>query len=1292
MKVKTTLALGGAIVIFASLSACWVQDPVYVEKTPGAPAQTETSNQQMTGHSEAPSGQIEVKKDGPDGTEWQNEQVMDLNKEAPRSWAMSFGKLENAFKILPENSEYYRSLDGTWKFAWVAHPAGRFIGFQNPDFDVSAWGTIPVPGSVEAYGHGTPIYCNQPYPFRNTAWQTKKTWPKVMFNELLPANYTMHVEANGVSEYRRDFEIPANWDGREIFIQFNGVESFFYLWINGKYVGFSKDSRNPAAFNITKYVKPGKNVVAAEVYRNSDGAYLECQDMFRLSGIMRSVNMYALPQVHIRDFQITTIPEKQGKYDGNWNLKVTYNFNAPLPEGYKVSPVLYDASKGQVSSTHEIANIQAQNGVQEITMTFASPKLWSDEKPYLYTLISALKDAKGNVVEYVPNVVGFRQIEIQKEKFLLNGKAFKCKGVNRHETDPRYGHYVPREVQETDVKLLKQGNINHVRNSHYPQDDYFYYLCDIYGITVQDEANIESHGFYYGDDSLSHPKEWEKAHVYRNVNMVQRNKNHPCVIMWSLGNEAGPGNNFVTAVNAIKAIDSTRPTHYERNNNIVDMGSNQYPSVDWVRAMAKNKNRNKPYYISEYAHNMQNALGNFADYWEAIELSDNIFGGSIWDWVDQGLYDPFARKEAKLSYDRKKKIFYGSSFGDAPNSGQFVLNGTIFSDRRPEAGYYEVKHVHQWIKATPADDGKNIEIYNKYYFKDLSDYSLTLSLLQNGLVIKEKEVTIPHVSARSKVKIENPFYSTQIPAGIHASIRAEFKHKEGNGLWAEKGFVQAYDQWELPLELVPMKVVSNETKVVPETNQSTYIAKATNGLFEVRFNRVTGQLSGYAYGEKQMLASEWTLDAVRCASSNEEGVMQNALRAGFRKFIPSVVADSFVETTDSVGHCVVYTAQVKYLPKTREEVNAFGNANSKLLQKGTPNSNGIHFIVNYEWRIYDDGIVNCQSAIIPQNDPGFQLSRIGYNVKLNPILNQVTYFGRGPWENYVDRKSGAMIGMWNTTVKDMFEPYPRPNDMGNRENVSMVSLSEGHKTREYRPSFNVISLNGTTFGFSALEYTVTDLMDVSHFTELKNEPEQTVLTLTAASRGLGGASCGPSPMSRDIIRTNKAFTLDFQISPKPTNIAYAVPRANIGRTVSKVNKGIEVLGCSSAEPGDAEAPENVLDGNENTLWHTQYGVTLTKYPHSIDFVITNGKGLKGITFCPRQGGNTNGDIKDYEVNVSNDGKVWRKVASGTFPNNKSKKTILFNKTEKVKFFQFKGLSEQRGADYASVAEITPIFE
>ena len=569
-----------------------------------------------------------------DGTEWQDLSRMSLGREKTRAAFAPFADERAALEILPWKTDRQICLDSdtAWKFKWVKEPSLRPVGFEMLDYDVSGWETIKVPCSWQAYGAngkggwGTALYTNVRYPF-------KMNPPYVM--DEPPKNFTNYDARNPVGSYRRDFELPASWKGDRVFLKFDGVDSFYYLWVNGKYVGFTKDSRCAAEYDVTDIVKPGKNTVALEVYRYSDGSYLEDQDMFRLSGIFRSVWLVRRPQTYIRDFFARAKPAKEGKYDGDWTLTVESECNVES-EKCKVNVALYDMDGGSVS-------LVATGKQGEYLVN--SPKLWSHETPNCYKLVLSLVAGNGErgtgngvTLECVSTLFGFRESKIINGRYCLNGKKVKLCGANRHETDPMYGHYCPHERQEEDVKLLKRANCTLVRNSHYPQDDYWYYLCDLNGIALMDEANVETHGMGYGKGSSSHDPRFTLATVWRNMNMVERNKNHPSVIFWSHGNESGPGKNFKAADDAVHERDWSRPTHYERDWSASDIDSNMYPSVDRVRRRAADVNSKRPYFLCEYAHNMMNAMGNLKDYQDAFESSDVIIGGCIWDWVDQGLY------------------------------------------------------------------------------------------------------------------------------------------------------------------------------------------------------------------------------------------------------------------------------------------------------------------------------------------------------------------------------------------------------------------------------------------------------------------------------------------------------------------------------------------------------------------------------------------------------------------------------------------------------------------------------
>lgn len=1227
----------------------------------------------------------------PTGLEWEQEQNLSYNKEPARAWAFSFADEANAKKVLPWFSARWRSLDSrtAWKFKWSKDPASRPVGFQEPAYDVSGWETIVVPASWQTLGAhperkkgwGTALYANQPYPFA-------RNWPKVMTEP--PKHYTSYAARNPVGSYRRDFEVPAEWAGEEVYVQFDGVDSFFYLWINGKYVGFSKDSRNPAAFRITPYLTKGRNVLAAEVYRHSDAAYLECQDMTRLSGLFRTVQLYAVPKLHVRDFFATAWPLDWNKMKGAWEVTVDVeleNLNAALdPAAATLSAKLFDAQGNEVKpmkprdfpwdgiAEKKVDLVGQRSWKTGLKLRFDAPKLWSAECPNLYTLVLELRDKEGKLIEAVPSQFGFRRVEVaahngQKEKrFWVNGQKIKLKGVNRHEADPWTGHTVPNEAVEEEIRLMKAANINHVRCSHYPAAPYFYYLCNKYGIYVEDEANIESHGYYYGKESLSHPVEWLDAHVDRIMNMVERNKNQPCVVIWSLGNEAGPGRNFAIAERTIKARDFTRPTHYERNNSIVDMGSNQYPSVGWVEWKAKQTKDEKPFYISEYAHNMMNALGNFADYQDAIESSDVILGGAIWDWIDQALW-----------YDSpvtgKRILAYGGDWGDHPNSGQFVCNGTILAGRIPEPGYYEVAHVYQNIKATL--DGRKVTIRNKNYFRPLDYVEARWTLLKNGR--PTEQTGIFDVAGLGPQQSKTFALPVRVPRTLDGyDLKVEFLLKADDGL-LKKGFAVAADQFALQPRQ-PLPVVATG-KVTAEATDTAFTVKGPG--FAATFNPATGTLTQYTQNGKPLLKRPMYVDAFRCPSSNEVGKGNEWAQQGLRDLVP--VKGAITDVKPQPDGTLTFATTTTVMGRQLERLVEFGGGNPTTFERlATPvTERNTHFVVNAAWKAYPDGTLTMQSALLPRGR-NIELGRLGYGLELDGALANVTYEARGPFENYPDRKTGAFPGIYASTVREMVVDYARPNDMGNREEAHWATLAD-----KAGAGLTVAALNGDTFAFSALPHSATELCLTKHPQELPAS-DKTVLTVLATNRGLGGASCGPGPLSRDIPRADKPYRLNLAIRPAtapqgPVREA----KAELDESMPPPPETFTVVECTSQEPGNEGS--KVCDGDPATIWHSQYGVTLGKFPHSVTIDLRKPRTLKGIVCLGRQEGGVNGRIKDFRVEVSSDRKTWATATEGQLQDNTAAQKVFFAKPmPNVRYLRFVGLSEQRGQEYASMAEISII--
>ncbi len=1232
----------------------------------------------------------------PTNLEWEQEQNLAYNKEPARAWAWSFTDVDAAKKILPRYSKRWMSLDSdsAWKFKWAKDPASRPAGFQDPAYDISDWETIVVPASWQAMGAkpgnaggwGTIIYSNQRYCFQ-------RDWPYVM--KTPPKHYTNYEARNPVGSYRRDFEVPADWAGEEVYIQFDGVDSFFYLWINGQYVGFSKNSRDPASFNITRFLKPGKNVVAAEVYRYSDASYLECQDMTRLSGIFRTVQLYAVPKVHIRDFFATTEPldwKAMQRGEGIWEVVVDVemeNLNKDLvPAKATLSAKLYDAQGKEVPAM--VPQDYPWDGISEksfdligqktwttgLKLRFDNPKMWSAEVPNLYTLMLELRDADGKLIEAVPSQLGFRKVEVAahdgqvEKRFWVNGHKVKLKGVNRHESDPYMGHYISEEQLEKEILLMKAGNINHVRCSHYPASAYFYYLCNIHGIYVQDEANIESHGYYYGKESISHPVEWRDAHVDRIMTMVERNKNQPCVVMWSLGNEAGPGRNFAIAERTIKARDFTRPTHYERNNDIVDMGSNQYPGVGWVVWKASHTADPKPFYISEYAHNMMNAMGNFADYQEAIESSDVILGGAIWDWIDQAMW-------TDMPDTGKRVLAYGGDWGDHPNDGTFVCNGTILADRTPEPSYYEVQHVYQNMTATLADD--TLVIKNKNYFRSLDYVTAKWTLYKNG---EPTEATgtldISGIAPQATKTVKLP---VRIPRDLNGyDLRIEFLLNQDEG-FLKAGTVVASNQIQLKAQ-APIPVAAEGKLRMKETDDAIFVKGGKNG-FMARFSKKDATLTHYAVNEKNLLKAPLKVDAFRCPSSNDVGKWNEWAMQGLHNLETIAAEVQSVTENDNGTIIVMTTATVR--GKELAQLENFPGAGPTVFKPIAmqPSERNTHFVVNTAWTVYPDGTITVQSVLLPRGR-NVELPRLGYALTLDDDLENVKYLARGPFENYPDRKTGAFPGVYTTTVEGMVEYYPRPNDMGIREEAKWVTLTSDKGT-----GLSICALNDGDFAFSALPYTPVEMTVTKHPQEFP-ESDKTVLTLLCTNRGLGGASCGPGPLDRDIPRANVPYHMNFAIRPAALETAPIREQViALDETMPPPPETFTAIECTSQEPGSEGA--KVCDGDLSTMWHTQYGVTLGKYPHSVTLDLNKARTIKGISCFGRQDGGANGRIKDFRIEVSADRKTWKVAGTGTLADTSDQQDIHFAQPiTDVRYLRFVGLSEQRGQEFASMAEISII--
>jgi len=1241
-------------------------------------------------------------KEAPTGKEWESVEELALNKEYPRAYFFSFDNEAQAAQVRPEKSPYWLSLNGQWRFHWCKTPNERPKDFYKTNYDASGWDMTPVPSNWNVQGiqkdgklkYGLPIYVNQPVIFYHE--RKVDDWRQGVMRTP-PQTWTTYEYRNEVGSYIRYFEVPREWKGREVYIDFDGVDSFFYLWINGKYVGFSKNSRNAASFNISKYLKKGQNKLAVEVYRNSDGSFLESQDMFRLPGIFRTVALRSTPKVQIRNLNVLTDTDNLT----DWQLKVTAevrNLSKKEAKDYRLQYAVYknilykdDAQKvDALQATTEVQAV-APNAIEKVSAAIdvKQPDMWSAEAPNRYVLVAQLVDKKGKVIEAASTYFGFRKVEIKETKaeddsfgkagryFYVNGKPIKLKGVNRHETHPEQGHVVTHAQMEEEVMLMKRANINHVRCSHYPPDPYWFYLSDKYGIYLEDEANIESHEYYYGKESLSHPKEWEKAHTARVVEMVEAAYNSPSIVIWSLGNEAGPGQNFVTAYNHLKTLDTSRPVQYERNNDIVDMGSNQYPSVAWVKGAATGKYDIKyPFHISEYAHSMGNAVGNLADYWEAIESSNYICGGAIWDWVDQALtnYTP----------DGKPYAAYGGDFGDFPNDGQFVMNGIIFADRTVKPQYYEVQKVYQNIKVKKLSFD-TFQITNKSYFEPMEGYEGVWKLYRNGDLVEERSFDVSPLKPQKKGVVT--IAPKRMDSKSEYIVVIEFR-QAADKPWAKQGFVQAREQFVIQEagQKPAIATVAEGNALELSPDQKMIVGKD----FSVMFDFDKGTIETLKYGNNTIIEnSGLALNAFRAFTNNDRWAYQQWFAKGLHNLQHKALAKSVKANADG-SYSYSFTVQSQAPNAAKIEGGTASGRNKIVELTDRPFTDAdFRFVTNQVFTVYPDGSIEVQASIA-SNDDFVNLPQLGYLVTMPKTYFRFTYYGRGKQDNYSDRKSGAFLGIYESDVLKEVGNFPKPQDVGHHQDSRWAALTNMRGA-------GAIFVGTQPMDVAALPYTAQEMTLAGHPFELPN-PSATYLQLNIATTGVGGNSCGPTPLQRDrVMATQHRF--GFIIRPAQAKLAEAAnvsasteAPAFVAGLINRSTIPMKVIFASSEEVGAGNAT-HLVDGNPNTIWHSAYSVTVAKHPHWVDFDLSKEVSFKGISYLPRTDEAGNGDVKDFSISVSDDAKTWKEVHKGSFSQNRgTPQQVLFKSPVKVRYVRFTALSEQYGQDFASGAEFGLIAE
>lgn len=1020
--------------------------------------------------------------------EWQDETLLGFGKDAPTASFIPYPSLDTARERGP--SPFQQSLNGSWKFHWVNHPDRRPANFYRTDFNDSAWPEIRVPSNWQTEGYDVPVYTNQRYPFLCQP-------PLVM--ETPPDHYTTFYDRNPVGSYRRTFTVPSHWIGRRICVRFEGVDSFFYLWINGQYVGFSKDSRTTAAFDLTPHLVEGENQIAVEVYRYSDGSYLEDQDFWRLSGIYRDVFLVAHAPEGIRDFLIE--PRLDSDLQGG-----TLNVTCEVPQDARLAIHLFDAEANLVKTG------AASDGIAELTVE--APRLWSAEIPYLYVVVLVLTDAAGGVIECASTRCGFRRIEIQDGVFWLNNVAIKLRGVNRHEHTYRDGHAVSVESMIEDIRLMKQANINHVRTAHYPNHPAWYDLCDEYGLYVMDEANVESHGCGYEEKSLSHFPSWRAAHVERCTNMVYRDRNHPCVIFWSLGNEAGPGENFQHAADAVRALDPTRPLHYERANWVADIDSIMYAHLEWMEDEAAGP-RNRPFYLCEYGHSMGNAVGNLHNYWQPIESSPHMLGGCIWEWMDHALP---ARTPEGAEYPA-----YGGDFGDQPNDGLFIADGLLFYDRSPKPAYWELKKVHQPIRLSwSPDHPARVVVCNRHDFTDLENFLIRWEMIEDGKTSTFGEWMDLSLAPCESTEIEFPLRPDPSTQDAWLTLRVCLREDTP---WAEANFEIAAEQ--LFFTSQKASPFSRRPQLSPPKGKSSLQLEESlkdwliaGKDFEVRIGKSAEPTFQWQVEGHVLMDRPPGLNAFRAPLDNDwRWIGDSWFVHGLHNLNPCIVES----TVESVASDVISLSTKIYWAANQgaRVESAVREGRVRLVSQPIPTET-LRFSTLMRWQIRNDCTIRLTCQITPAG-LSIVLPRLGLLFSLPTAWDQVRYLGRGPWENYPDRKSAAFVNVNELTVKEMLTPYAKPQDCGSRQDVRWLEIFS-------RGGEGLHITCRTPLAAAALPHSPMELTVASHPHELP-APERTWLSLDARQLGIGGNSCGPPPHEIDWVRPDPV-TLDLTMKPR----------------------------------------------------------------------------------------------------------------------------------------------------------------
>ena len=1252
------------------------------------------------------------------GNEWDDPKITSVNREVAHTTAIPMATEADVVNNDPSASPYYQSLDGKWKFYWVNMPSKATAAMCAKDYNDTSWTDIDVPSSWQVWGlHNgkswdKPLYCNVAYPFsfNETTYSVMADRPSwFTYNSSMP---------NPVGTYRRTFTVPTDWAGREVYVRFNGVGHGYYLWVNGQRVGYSEDSYVPSEFNITKYLEEGVNSIALQVYRFTSGSFLECQDYWRLTGIQRHCFLWSAPKSQIRDYFFTTdLNRTFTSATANVDVSIT---GVAVEELTLEAKLLDGATTVATSSSTFSVGSGSVAATQALSMTVDNPRLWSAETPNLYDLVLTLKDADGKTLDIRGGKVGFKKVAIRTSDgaLLINGKRMVFHGVNRHDFSPVNGRAITAEEMEEDIRTMKRLNINAVRTSHYPNDPVFYDLCDRYGLYVLAEADVECHA----NMKLSSVQLFRAAMVERSENQIRWLRNHACIFMWSMGNESGNGENFRYVQQAIKALDTTRPTHYEGGSDYADVSSTMYGSWETINWIGSSQH-NRPHIQCENSHSMGNSMGNVREMFDLYEKYPCLTGEFIWDFKDQGLL---------TTANSQNYWAYGGDFGDNPNDGNFCINGLVRPDWSYTAKTYNTKKIYQPLefKAVSTSQGR-FRVKNKMAFLPSSVYDVRYEVVnEEGTVLSEGTINTEVAAADSTVVTLDVSAVQSLDAAEEAFIHFIATQREST-LWADAGYVVAEEKLPLKTATKPYYDLSALANCEALTVDESSAAITVSGSgFTATFNKRQGTLTDYTLGDVPMLSKPLLLNAFRLPTDNDGRQAESWDNMGLRKLSVKGTSAS-VKLGDNSKTATVTLASV-------------------YTGKGTT-----QFDVSLTFVVCADGTLMVNSLIVP-SATGVVIPKLGFRLEMPEGMEQLTWFGRGPWDSYRDRKEACLPSVYQSTVTDQYEEYIKPQEHGTKQEVRWLAVGNDSGQGLLFVAPDQMAASAVHF---RPEDNYTDRNNRSKHTYQFKSCATTVVSLDAATRGLGNASCGPDVMDKyELHAANTTFRffimpltshlssltsemaakarvdipvcqpvscerqsngrLKMSTATKNATIWYSINGGDYKKYTTAfvqndactinvyctadgmidsqvttyefpfyVNKSAWKVVSYDSQHGGNEA-RLAIDGNTSTFWHTEWGTNEPRCPHTIVIDMAQTYQVKAVTYLSRQDGNQNGMVKDYEIYLSEDKDNWGQAAvKGQFKNTTSLQTATLQTPVIARYLKLVAKSEINGNAWTSAAEI-----